>query len=636
MHRQLNSNPEVTHSSLCNSESPSPASRMFSHSQHFTVTGGTFINVTNHYVASPSLPSDFRMIPMGDIDLRHQIRVDEIQVDKCTGVVTAQPRERVCIRRVHSAKARIDGRKSRVTVAIYQGNDAEEKWRNDIAKYMSLRQVSWTISLLVDLLTHATRHPNIIQICAAASSNGIHATLFNDDLIPLEEVLHRHRDSPVLTVYIYACCEVHNYIASEFHRDVVILSGLYNVDTSFDWLWLGLWFDWNPPKSAGLSRLHSLSLGAETITTFIDSLRLEQYHTICGWNQGQYRWITLSAKTVVNVGAVFHCSTDRFENSDEIAYLPPSAEAPRLGEWTSEEGTGEVMPNGWTRFQLGDIIDSALDLSLTTHIRYGYTWLSQANHIFRRLNIISNFKDYVVVDDICFHLDISPSTEDPPLGFLFLCPPGDFQDGPSTFCWPACPAYWSFDPSGTTRLSLEEATRLGFPLLELTALVYECSWDARVYEGLRQFHQVIGFDPYSQDVARHLSYPLYRVSPQTDASLTYVNSEAFDVDIDDNSYVEEYGPEYGPTLACDDPDPDIDSDSSHNQETVHDFTQERNSSEHREELKCESHDASELTVEDDMIAEEISVPSLTFRMVLYVHLLVSILFLASSRVYDYV
>ncbi|KAF7377112.1 hypothetical protein MSAN_00130200 [Mycena sanguinolenta] len=421
MHRQLNSNPEVAHSSLCNSESPSPASRMFSHSQHFTVTGGTFINVTNHYVASPSLPSDFRMIPMGDIDLRHQIRVDEIQVDKCTGVVTAQPRERVCIRRVHSAKARIDGRKSRVTVAIYQGNDAEEEWRKDIAKYMSLRQVSWTFSLLIGLLTHATRHPNIIQICGAASSNGIHATLFNDDLIPLEEVLHRYRDSPVLTVYIYACCnrdfsEVHNYIASEFHRDVFSVdctmwirrsTGLLCVElTQFraHKLWLGLWFDWNPPKSAGLSRLHSLSLGAETITTFIDSLRLEQYHTICGWNQGQYRWTTLSAKTIVNVGAVFHCSTDRLENSDEIAYLP-NTEAPRLGEWTSEEGTGEVMPNGWTRFQLGDIIDSALDLSLTTHIRYGYTWLSQANHIFRRLNIISNFEDYGTASAQSFYLN---------------------------------------------------------------------------------------------------------------------------------------------------------------------------------------------------------------------------------------
>jgi hypothetical protein len=58
------------------------------------------------------------MIPLGDIDLRH-----EIQVDRNTGVVGRQ-RERVCVRRVYSAK--VEGRKSNFTVAMYQGNGAEE------------------------------------------------------------------------------------------------------------------------------------------------------------------------------------------------------------------------------------------------------------------------------------------------------------------------------------------------------------------------------------------------------------------------------------------------------------------------------------------------------------------------------
>ncbi|KAJ6452405.1 hypothetical protein C8R45DRAFT_640498 [Mycena sanguinolenta] len=98
---------------------------MFSRSRHFTVKGQNLTNITNNY-ATPSVPPDFRMIPMGDIDLQYQIRLEQIQVDECTGVVNAQPHKRACVRRMHSAKARIDGRKSRVTVAIYQGNDAEE------------------------------------------------------------------------------------------------------------------------------------------------------------------------------------------------------------------------------------------------------------------------------------------------------------------------------------------------------------------------------------------------------------------------------------------------------------------------------------------------------------------------------
>ena len=59
------------------------------------------------------------MIPMGDIDL-----LEEIHLKKETGVVGRPHPERTRVRRVYSAK--IDGRKSGVTVAIYQGEGAEE------------------------------------------------------------------------------------------------------------------------------------------------------------------------------------------------------------------------------------------------------------------------------------------------------------------------------------------------------------------------------------------------------------------------------------------------------------------------------------------------------------------------------
>jgi hypothetical protein len=58
------------------------------------------------------------MIPLGDINLRRQI-----QVDSGTGVVGCQ-RERVCVRRVYSAK--VEGRRSKFTVVMYEGNGAAE------------------------------------------------------------------------------------------------------------------------------------------------------------------------------------------------------------------------------------------------------------------------------------------------------------------------------------------------------------------------------------------------------------------------------------------------------------------------------------------------------------------------------
>ncbi|KAF7377079.1 hypothetical protein MSAN_00126400 [Mycena sanguinolenta] len=206
--------PGLTHSSTCDAECPSHTSGMFSNSQQFTVTGGTFTNVTHkHYAAAPSLPSAFRMIPMGDIDLRHQIRVDER-----TGTAYSRPRERARVRGLYSAK--VEGRKSTLTVAVYQGDDAEQVRGIRLSGSSRINCVGmaersckiyvhvarFLILTLSFLPIWTFRHPNIVQICGAASSNGIHATLFNDDLIPVQEVLDRYRDSHFMTVYIYACC----------------------------------------------------------------------------------------------------------------------------------------------------------------------------------------------------------------------------------------------------------------------------------------------------------------------------------------------------------------------------------------------------------------------------------------------
>ncbi|KAJ6492286.1 hypothetical protein C8R45DRAFT_928577 [Mycena sanguinolenta] len=109
------------------------------------------------------------------------------------------------------------------------------------------------------------------------------------------------------------------------------------------------WLDPNSSKSPALSK-YSLSADAKTITAFIDSLKLEQYHRICTRHLRQYRRFDLSASTPVTLGVVSHCCRDLLEDSVEIAFLQ-SAEATWLGNWTiSGEGTGEVMHDGWTRY----------------------------------------------------------------------------------------------------------------------------------------------------------------------------------------------------------------------------------------------------------------------------------------------
>ncbi|KAJ6532563.1 hypothetical protein B0H19DRAFT_897354, partial [Mycena capillaripes] len=94
-----------------------------------------------------------------------------------------------------------------------------------------------------------------------------------------------------------------------------------------------------------------------------------------------------------------------------------------------------------------------------------------------------------------------------PPGYLFLCPLTEIQtELPGHFRIPACPAYWSHDPSGVERLSREEARNGGFPDIDFHLWAYGGTWDDGVYTGIHQFHQAKGFDPYSQEIAREVGY----------------------------------------------------------------------------------------------------------------------------------
>ncbi|KAJ7679293.1 hypothetical protein DFH06DRAFT_1415366 [Mycena polygramma] len=151
-------------------------------------------------------------------------------------------------------------------------------------------------------------------------------------------------------------------------------------------------------------------------------------------------------------------------------------------------------------------------------------WISQANHILGRLGITSNLDKYMVVHNVTFWVKVSPSDLAlEPEGFLFLAPVIDFQTGPSTFTWPQrFPAYWSLDPEGVNILSMDEATQLlWFPSIKLSVQIAGYSWDDRIYAGLRQFHQAKGFEPDSQDVARHLGQPLYQLVNEIDAPFAH-------------------------------------------------------------------------------------------------------------------
>ncbi|KAJ7104875.1 hypothetical protein C8R44DRAFT_561038, partial [Mycena epipterygia] len=156
-------------------------------------------------------------------------------------------------------------------------------------------------------------------------------------------------------------------------------------------------------------------------------------------------------------------------------------------------------------------------------------WLSQANHVFSQLAIPPKHEDCckyspcyrldgpkscapVLVDGITYYLRFSGPVENLPEGYFFLCPLEDLRSNDGA--WLATtehPAYWSLDPTGGIRLCPEDASRLGFPFFEFKITVLVFSWPENVYAGFSRFHAGKGFDPNSQDIARHLGHQIYEL-----------------------------------------------------------------------------------------------------------------------------
>ncbi|KAJ6555883.1 hypothetical protein B0H19DRAFT_137375 [Mycena capillaripes] len=488
-------------------ESGCHSSGMFSGAQNLTVSGQTLTNITNY--TTPVVPSDFRTFPLGDIDLQREISVSS------TGVVDRHD-ERQGVRRVYSA--RLGGQNT--TVAIYQGPGAKEEWEQDIAKYMSVR------------------HPNLVQIRGAANYGGLHATLFHDDLIPFQHFLdlqHSHFSK----VYTYVHCSqdfeaARNYLNSTFGFWLTYYKCTMFIRRSSGQLCMDVvqandyptYLETLPTRT---QRMYSLN-APYTEAKIIESLTLEQYHDICFQFLEHFRSPNISFPITCNLGAVIFCpSRDRLEDSVEIAWLP-NATISSLWRHTPSGTAKQITEDGRTRVNSSEVSDMNISLYSSIHPHY---WLSQANDIFSRLQITSNFDDYALIYSIHFEVIISATEADPPAGFLFLCSTEDFQIGPSSFRWPECPAYWSLDPLGVERLTAEEANELGFPSFQLCTEAWTKFWDASVYAGLRQFHKAKGFDPDSQDVATHLGQSLYQLYSEVDVPFAHVDDEESCAEDDD-------------------------------------------------------------------------------------------------------
>ncbi|KAJ6464474.1 hypothetical protein C8R45DRAFT_500359 [Mycena sanguinolenta] len=317
------------------------------------------------------------------------------------------------------------------------------------------------------------RHPNIMQLYGLMSTRRLRGMVFHDELIPCAQFLYRFEHSPILSTYIIGYC------ITEFSEAKDYIQNL-----SFPTYNLSVWI-----RSATGKLCVDLVQG--------------------GTGTRSELWWNADVSTRHPVGTQIFRSDS--QDGTWVRITEPLILPEEELHWN--DYGGELLPNSWIRYNSHRIPELHIRLSSRSY-KIQRAWLAQANHIFAQLEEEAHVEDYVCVDHVRFMLRIADERHIPE-GYLFVCPAQDFfarnEAHAKLYQWPACPAYWSLDPSGTDRLSMKAAKILGFPPIHFETSMFGSSWDHSVYKGLRRFHEGKGLDPESREVARGLGYPLYEV-----------------------------------------------------------------------------------------------------------------------------
>ncbi|KAF7337289.1 hypothetical protein MSAN_02281500 [Mycena sanguinolenta] len=417
-------------------------------------------------------PSAFRTIQLGDLNLVKEFK--EMRFSSQSSLVDCQS-PRASVRRVY--KAKLEGRESgHMTVAMYEGDGAEKAWKQHLANYESFR------------------HPNVMQLYGLRIMKDVEFNEASDYMDDVSPKISRNSSVWIRSATGELCLD--------------LAQGGPSMSSRFEqWRWT------DRPRDA--IRLENLSLDApDSEGTLISSFSEEQYHELCSQPSiARFQYFQIPTEHPVGPG-VFRLDSQygTCVRITEPLQILPEKEL----HWTNYgDVPDELLPNSWIRYDPHWTNTLRLELQLLFR-EHGIpkAWLAQANCIFAELEEGAHIEDYICIHTVEFALQISDG-HDIPEGFLFVCPPDDFRTSAephaNLYQWPACPAYWSFDPSGADRLSTEDARILGFPTIHIETIVDGCSWDRSVYEGLRRFHEGKGFDPNSREVAKQLEYPLFEV-----------------------------------------------------------------------------------------------------------------------------
>ncbi|KAK6984912.1 hypothetical protein R3P38DRAFT_3102198 [Favolaschia claudopus] len=503
-------------------------------------------NVVTHSARKSGPTSNFRRIRLGDVDLQPTT----YDYSDC-----GHDEDQGWQRRIH--QARITGKRSEMTVIMYDGKNAKKKWKQDVKTYMGIR------------------HPSVIQLYGMVQWKKMYASVFHDSLIPKADFLRRYQDSPMRYNYasVYLWTEYNK--AKDYVNDLCDVGGVFRSPQSFpvfirsstghicidpgirrDNVYLEpmplLPIESHNRCPNGLLEL----LSPQNPTLLAQALTFEWYHgMLLATNifDAVHRTVYHSQSNtfVIKFNSMYRIYRNNGPMLEIASLQDVAVEGPyvwtvvrgrfddyywhRAGNWDLTERLGgdiDITNTGWTRISFFKMPTITLRFlvkfqSSKLHRRF---WLSQVHHIFSSIGGVSDVDNYVMIDFCDFSIRLNPRSPMPSNPFyLFLCPPAHLQISPGVLGWPTCSAYWSLDPLGEQRLSVDETVMLGLPTIEYDAKVEVSSKSEEPYAGLWEFHKWKGFDPDSQAIALHLGYPLYQLCVDTATMQEVVNaSREFD------------------------------------------------------------------------------------------------------------
>ncbi|KAJ7826346.1 hypothetical protein B0H13DRAFT_2290521 [Mycena leptocephala] len=481
----------------------------------FTIQGGTF-NVSTTVEQSPG---DFHVVKLGDLNLLDEIDKHDVVEwhpirRKKTGVVVRYLKVVIGTRRTY--RARIFRSQDPMTAVVY--NNAQ------------FEQASHNLHRMVEVHRgQQFRHSHLAQFFGLGCSASVNALIYHDEMIPFSQVQKLHARSALASYYF------RNETSRHFDLIIIKVANSYWEETTGErfyslpvtaWIRLstgklcmdvgsgyGLCADiapslrpW-PHFELPEVKLTEYDLGDKLLST----LELNEFYSLLARGNTGLLNFSLSTPGTIMLPSIHNPHGDRTHSKPNDYHAIPTEKhlTPDdlyISPWYTRDLPQEVLPTGWTRVDYPECHSGLKDS--TTPQKW---WVSQNHYV--RTYLQGALDATELVTGIYFNCTLKTDLDFTLRGTFMADAPTDKVDVVDNLITVSNPPdiekyYWAFDPAGLDRLTHDVAEDFGLPTVEFSMDLQGWGGDERDYDMVRDFHIAKGFDPYTQDAAIAMGYPL--------------------------------------------------------------------------------------------------------------------------------